>query len=368
MNCDYLVVGSGLTGAAIARLLVDSGHRVRVLDRREYVGDMLADRMHESGIRIGLHGAHYFRTDSEAVWEFAGRFGEFHPYRALVRTQVNNRLENWPVAAGYIRQHVGKGWKPEFTGIAMNFEEASLSMMPRVIYERFIKGYTERQWGAEAATLSSQLAGRFEVRMDDDPYLTPQTKYQGMPTQGFTAWIERMLEGTTLELNYHYLADRRAIRPRNLTIYTGPIDEYFNFSLGRLAYRGQQRKTMHLEDVRRVQPCGQVNYPDAMDGPKIRSIEWKHMMRRDHAGNTRGTILTQETPCSPTNPMEFESPVPDEANEDLFLDYQRLAQQEAGVLFCGPLGEYRYMELDQEISRAMTLARKIVTNRLREAA
>lgn len=368
MSCDYLIVGSGLTGATIARLLADAGNRVQVLDRRPYAGENVADRLHESGIYIGLHGVRYFRTNSDSVWEFANRFGEFHSHRAIVRTQVEGKLENWPVAASYVRQHVGKGWKPEFTGIAMNFEEAALAMMPRAVYERFVKGYTERQWGVPATTLSAQLARRFEIREDDDPYLSPQAKYQGMPTRGYSAWIESMLQGITLELNINYLSDRRAIRPRNLTIYTGPIDEYFNFSLGRLGYRAQQRKTMHLEDVRRALPCGQVNHPDAIDGPKIRSIEWKHLMRRDLAANTRGTVLTQEVPYSPTDPIEYEHPIPDEANEDLFLDYQRIAQQESGVLFCGPLGEYRYFDVDQEIGRAMALAKRIVSNRLREAA
>lgn len=368
MKCDYLVVGSGLTGATMARLLTDAGYRVQVLDRREYAGGNVADHMHESGILVGRHGPHYFRTSSDSIWEFVRRFGEFHSYRAIVRTSVAGFLENWPIASGYIRKTIGKGWKPAFTGVAMNFEEAALSMMPREIYETFVKGYTEKQWGVPATTLSAQLCRRFDVREDDDPYLTPQAKYQGIPSAGYSEWMSQMLRGIDIELNVNYLKDRRAFQPRNLTIYTGPIDEYFNFSLGRLQYRGQKRKTMHFVDVRRVQPCGQVNYPDPGDGQKIRTIEWKHMMRRDLAANTRGTVITEETPYSPTDPGEYEYPVPDEANEDLYMDYQRLAQQESGVLFCGRLGEYRYYDMDQAIGRAMMFAKRILTNRLAEAA
>lgn len=368
MNFDYLVVGSGLTGATIARHLVDGGYRVQVVDRRSYIGETLADRVHESGIIVGLHGPHFFRTDSESVWRFVNRFGAFHTYRAIVRTQIDGRLENWPIAEGYIRRTLGKAWKPDFTGMAMNFEEAALAMMPRAIYDRFIKGYTEKQWGVPANTLSSQLCRRLDVRANDDPYLTPHATFQGIPTAGYSAWLTRMLEGVRVDLNINYLSDRRAFRPRNLTIYTGPIDEYFNFSLGRLSYRGHQRTTKHLVNDRRVLPCAQVNHPDLADGQKVRTIEWKHLMRRDLAGNVRGTVVTEEVPFAATNPMDFECPVPDETNEDLYMDYSRLAQQESSVLFCGRLGEYQYYDMDQEISRAAGFARKILTNRMSEAA
>lgn len=368
MSCDYLIVGSGLTGATMARLLADAGHRVTVLERRAYMGGNVADEMHQSGIMVGLHGPHYFRTNSEQIWDFVTRFAQFHRYAAIVRSSVNGRLENWPISASYIRKLVGKSWKPDFTGTAMNFEEAALSMMPRAIYEQFIKGYTEKQWGTSATNLSAQLCRRFDVREDDNPYLTPSAKYQGIPTDGYSVLMQRMLAGIPMEMNVNYLADRHAIRPRHLTIYTGPIDEYFNFSLGRLQYRGQQRETVWLPETRRVLPCGQVNYPDSSAGPRIRTIEWKHMMRPDLAANTRGTVLTHEVPFSPLNPEAYEYPVPDETNEDLYNDYRRLAQQESHILFCGRLGEYRYYDMDQAIGRAMMLAQRILTQRIAEAA
>ncbi|HVT89391.1 MAG TPA: FAD-dependent oxidoreductase [Tepidisphaeraceae bacterium] len=368
MTCDYLVVGSGLSGATIARHLSDAGCRVQVLERRANLGGNVADVRHESGIYIGQHGPHYFRTSSDQVWQFINRFSEFHPYSAVVKSKVDGKLENWPIAASYIRRTIGRTWQPQYTGIPNNFEEAALSLMPRAIYEKFVKGYTEKQWGMPAQQLAAHLCRRFDVRADDNPHLTPRAKYQAIPTGGYTAMMQRMLNGIPVELSVDYLADRRAIRPRFLTIYSGPIDQYFNYSLGRLQYRGQKRETSYAPNTEWAQPCGQVNYPAVSEGSKLRTIEWKHMMRADLSAKTRGTVLTTETPYTPTNADEYEYPIPDDANEELYLEYQRLASQEAGTLFCGRLGEYRYYDMDQAIGRAMMLAQRILTKTLAEAA
>src|SRR5580698_10522524 len=165
---DYLVIGSGLTGAVIARLLADAGREVLVLERRAHLGGNVHDHTHPSGIRIHTYGPHYFRTSSERIWEFATRFTPFYPYEAALLSRVDGELAQWPIAGGYIERRVGPNWKPDFQGIPANFEEAALAIMPRLIYEKFVKEYNEKQWGVSSRTLSVRLCGRFDIRNDDE--------------------------------------------------------------------------------------------------------------------------------------------------------------------------------------------------------
>lgn len=360
---DYLVVGSGLTGAVIARSLADAGREVLVVDRREHLGGNVHDQTHPSGIRVHTYGPHYFRTSSDEVWEFATRFAAFYEYEASLVSQVDGRLEQWPIAGSYIRRHVGGDWRPEFQGTPRNFEEAALALMPRLVYEKFVKEYNEKQWGVPAHTLSAKLCGRFDVRHDDEPRLKPNAKYQGIPEPGYAEWTGRMLAGIPVILHYDYLKRRHEIKPRKLLVYTGPIDEFFGFDLGKLAYRGQRRTHTYLADVAGfAQPCGQVNNPTHAGGRHIRSLEWKHMMRRDLAQRIAGTVLTTETPFTPAEPTDYEYPFPDDANATLYRRYRSRANALRRVLICGRLGEYRYYDMDQAIARALVLAGRIVAN------
>ena len=171
---DYVVVGSGLTGAVIARLLADAGREVLVVDRRPHPGGNVHDTVRQGGIRVHTYGPHYFRTNSESVWRFVNRFAHFYRYEAVLASLVDGRYERWPVAAEYIRRTVSDAWQPAFSGTPSNFEEASLAMMPESVYRSFVKGYTEKQWGVTARSLSADLAGRFDVRTDDDLRLKRQ--------------------------------------------------------------------------------------------------------------------------------------------------------------------------------------------------
>lgn len=359
MRTDYLIVGSGLTGAVIARLLTDEGRSVLVLDRRSHFGGNVHDHAHPSGIRIHTYGPHYFRTSSPELWAFVTRFAEFYDYQSCLKTHVDGGYENWPIAGSYIRRTVGANWKPEFTGTPANFEEASLAMMPRLIYEKFVKGYSEKQWGVPASELSAGLAKRFDVREDDDPRLF-RHKYQGIPVHGYAALMARMLDGIPVMLNCDYLKRREDFEYRRMLVFTGPIDEFFGWDLGRLQYRGQRRDHMYLPEQDQVQPCGQVNNPDPDAGPHIRTLEWKHMMQPAFAGRIRGTVLTREITVSPTDPNEFEYPFPSKANEALYEQYRVRADALSRVLICGRLGEYRYYDMDQAIGRAMLLARRLL--------
>lgn len=359
-TADYVVVGSGLTGAVIARSLRDAGRDVVVVERREHLGGNVHDHLHFSGIRIHTYGPHYFRTNSDALWAFVTRFAEFYPYVAELRSEVDGVAEQWPIAASYIRRTVGNTWTPAFVGTPTNFEEASLAMMPEPVYRKFVKGYTEKQWGVPAHTLSAELAKRFDVREDDDPRLMRHA-FQGIPRQGYTAWMTAMLDGISVEFGVDFLQQRQRWHARRCLIFTGPIDEYYGFDLGRLMYRGQRRTHHFHADVPGfLLPAGQVNHPDPRSGPQIRTLEWKRMMPPDAARTIRGTVLTQETPFTPDGTEGFEYPFPDEANRRLYEAYRRRVEADAGLMICGRLGEYRYYDMDQAIGRALMLSRRLL--------
>ena len=360
MDAEFLIVGSGLTGGVIARELTDAGRSVRVLERRRHVGGNVHDTDHESGIRIHSYGPHYFRTNDDDLWAFVNRFGAFYRYEASLKSWVDGRYENWPIAGSYIRRILGDHWTPDFKGEPKNFEEASLAMMPRPIYEKFVKGYSEKQWGVPASQLSANLAKRFDVREDDEARLV-RHRYQGIPVRGYAHLMRSMLDGIEVLPRVDYLQNRSAFQGQRLTIFTGPIDEFFDFDLGRLKYRGQVRTHDYLPDVEFHQPCGQVNNPDPDNGPHIRTIEWKHIMPRDVAAEIRGTVITREVTVTPASPEDYEYPFPDDENGGLFRRYRERARQVEGLLICGRLGEYRYYDMDQAIARARMLARRILS-------
>lgn len=356
MQVDYLIVGSGLTGAVIARTLADAGREVLVVDRRSHIGGNVYDHAHSSGIRIHTYGPHYFRTSCDRIWEWAKRFGEFYRYEAAILSDIRGELAPWPIQADYIRKKIGESWEPEFTGVPSHLEEAALSMMPRLIYERFVKEYNEKQWGVPCVSLGPDLCKRFDVRTNGDARLTPHAKYQGIPVNGYAAWTRAMFDGIPVVLNYDYLQHRSDITARKSLVFTGPIDEFFGFDLGRLQYRGQKRHHEYHQNANYVQRRGQVNNPLHFGGPHIRTLEWKHMMQPEVANRITGSVVTTETPFSPENPSDYEYPFPDNANARLYDQYRKRADAADNLLIAGRLGEYRYYDMDQAIGRAMMLA------------
>jgi UDP-galactopyranose mutase len=358
MVIDYLIAGSGLTGAVIARELSDRGFRVLVLERRAQIGGNVHDYHHSSGIRIHSYGPHYFRTDDENIWQYVNRFSRFYRYEPELKSFVDGAYENWPISGRYLNQSAGPDWLPSFTGTPANFEEASLAMMPEEVYRKFVKGYTEKQWGVNAGDLSPDLARRFDVRMDNDPRLV-RHRHQGIPVEGYASFMLNLLSGIPVLLNFDYLLHRDFMKPRCKLIFTGPIDEYFGYRFGRLKYRGQIRKDTYIPDAEYIQPCGQVNNPDAGNGEHIRILEWKHMMQQEHARRISGTVLTSETPCTPVSSDHYEYPFPDRHNAELYSRYRAEADKIGDVLICGRLGEYQYYDMDRAIARALALAAEL---------
>jgi UDP-galactopyranose mutase len=359
MESDYLIIGSGLTGAVIARKLADAGKSVLVLERRSHLGGNVHDHFHASGIRVHTYGPHYFRTNDEDLWRFVNRFAEFYKYEAAIKSFVDDAYENWPVTGSYVQRIAGKDWKPVFTGPPANFEEASLAMMPEIVYEKFVKGYTEKQWGVPARTLSAQLARRFDVRADDETRLM-RHKFQGLPKAGYAGLMRNLLDGIRVILDCDYLRHKNEFSARAGIVFTGPIDEFFSCDLGHLKYRGQKREQEFLPDIDFAQPCAQVNNPDPANGPHLRTLEWKHMMEPADARRISGTVLTRETTITPADANDFEYPFPDAANAQLCAAYRERAQKITGLLICGRLGEYRYYDMDQAIARALILAERLL--------
>ena len=362
MSSKIHIVGSGLTGATIARLLHDQGHDVSVFERRAQVGGNVHDFVHPSGIRVHSYGPHYFRTNSEAIWTFVQRFGSFFPYRAVVKSFVDGQYENWPISAAYLRrigaaQYLNTRISSPATLSARNFEAAALQLMPAEVYEKFVKNYTSKQWGIAPRQLSADLVKRFEVH-HDDPHLTPGYRWQGIPADGYAQWMSKMLEGIKVHLGVDYLQHQQAFEPATYTVFTGAIDAFFGFDLGRLHYRGQQREHEYLPTTAWYQPCAQVNNPALENGAHIRTLEWKHLMPEAQQAEIQGTVITRETPFSPHDIDQYEYPFPDTINQQLYQQYRQRAQRIPNLLICGRLGEYRYYDMDQAIGRAMMLVQK----------
>jgi UDP-galactopyranose mutase len=360
IKADYIIVGSGLTGGTIARRLADAGREVLVLERRGHVGGNVYDHAHPCGIRIHTYGPHYFRTSSDELWEFVNRFTSFYAFEAVLKSYVDGQFENWPIAGSYIRRAIGETWRPQFQGVPGNFEEASLSLMPRQIYEKFVRSYSEKQWGVPARSLSAGLAKRFDVRLDDEPRLM-RHKYQGLPADGYAAFTRNLLRGVPVLTGVDYLLTPESFEAREKLIFTGPIDEFYNYEWGRLAYRGQRRTHEYLPHIDWAQPVCQVNNPDPGNGPHIRTLEWKHMMPREFADRIRGTVLTREVTVTPSDSDQYEYPFPDDANARIYARYRKRADATSRLMICGRLGEYRYYDMDQAIARATQLAERLLS-------
>jgi UDP-galactopyranose mutase len=358
IKADFVIVGAGLTGSSIARILTDHGQNVIILDRKSHVAGNVYDYRHESGAMIHKYGPHYFRCGSEKIWNFLNRFTDFYDWSATLRSKVNGEYLNWPVNQDYIEKLAGKNWEL-FKGEPSNFEEACLAKMPVQLYELFIKGYTEKQWGVNTTDLDKELAVRITINKSNVNTLTPNHKWNALPRNGYTEMVRNMIDGIPVELEYDYLENKENVVANKLLIFTGPIDEFFSYKYGKLKYRGQNRRIEHLKDVDQYQPCIQVNYPNIED-PRIRTIEWKHLMHPDEKAKVDGTLLTHETPFTPENANQYEYPFPDKINKNLYEQYKAETQQLDKVLICGRLGEYRYYDMDQAIGRAMKLASEIL--------
>ena len=369
MAYDYLIVGAGLYGAVTAERLRAAGNTVLVVDRRPHVGGNVYTEKVE-GINVHVYGAHIFHTNNREVWEYVQRFARFNRFTNSPVANYKGELYSLPFnmytfnrmwgvvtpeeAAAKIAEQ-----RAEIRGEPKNLEEQAISLVGRDVYEKLVKGYTEKQWGRPCDSLPAFIIRRLPVRLTfDNNYFN--ALFQGIPVGGYTKMVENMLDGTEVRLGVDYLANKAELDAlAERVIYTGPIDAYYGFRFGPLEYRSVRFETETL-DIPNFQGNAAVNYTDA-ETPWTRIIEHKWFeFGKDEAGNDLPkTVISREYSSEWKPGDEPYYPVNDEKNGKLYARYRELADAENKVLFGGRLGEYKYYDMDQVIAAALAAAGKV---------
>lgn len=362
MKYDYLVVGAGLFGAVFARQCADAGKSVLVIDKRPHIaGNVYTEPV--EGINVHVYGAHIFHTNNKTVWNYVNRFAEFNRFTNSPVANYRGELYSLPFnmytfnrmwgvvtpeeAAAKIQEQRAAAGITE----PKNLEEQAISLVGTDIYEKLIKGYTEKQWGRDCRDLPAFIIKRLPVRLTfDNNYFN--ALYQGIPMGGYTQMVANMLEGIEVRLNTDYLADRENLDAlARKVVYTGPIDAFFDYRLGTLQYRSVRFETEVL-DMPNFQGNAAVNYTDR-ETPWTRIIEHKWF----EFGDQPKTVISREYSSEWSKGDEPYYPVNDERNGALYLQYKALAQGESKVIFGGRLGEYKYYDMDAVIASALELSR-----------
>lgn len=367
---DYLVVGAGLFGAVFAHEAKQAGKRVLVIDRRSHVGGNTYTE-DVGGIPVHRYGAHIFHTDDEEVWNYVRQFARFNRFTNAPLARYGDELYHlpfnmntfhrmWGVSVPDEAKAIIEEQRKEITGEPKNLEEQAISLVGRDIYEKLVKGYTEKQWGRSCASLPAFIIRRLPVRFTyDNNYFND--RFQGIPEDGYTALTEKLLEGIEIRLNTDFAGIRKD-NPAERTVYTGPVDAYFDHCLGRLEYRSLRFETKMLRDTANYQGNAVVNYTEAKV-PYTRIIEHKHFAwGRTDVLDLPYTVITYEYPKQGQEGDEPYYPVNDARNNELYLRYRALAEKEGNVLFGGRLGTYRYLDMDDTIRLALDAARKAFRN------
>lgn len=360
---DYLIVGSGLYGSIFAREATDKGYKCLVVDKREHVGgNVYTERV--EGINVHKYGAHIFHTNNKRVWDFVNRFAVFNRFTNSPVANYKGELYSlpfnmytfnkmWGVVTPEEAERKIEEQRREIVGEPRNLEEQAISLVGRDIYEKLIKGYTEKQWGRDCRDLPSFIIKRLPVRLTfDNNYFN--ALYQGIPVGGYTKMIERILEGIEVKLGVDYLENKEKWdRMARKVVYTGPIDAYFGYSLGTLEYRSVRFETETL-DVPNYQGNAAVNYTDR-DTPWTRIIEhkWFEFGKDEDGNDIPKTVISREYSSEWKPGDEPYYPVNDERNSGLYKKYKALADREENVIFGGRLGEYKYYDMDAVIASVL---------------
>lgn len=359
MNPGVLVVGAGFAGSVCARELADAGWRVEVIDKRPHIGGNAYDKYDEHGILIHPYGPHIFHTNAKRIVDWLSRFTEWRPYEHRVLASVDGQLLPIPINRTTLNRLYGQSldeagaaaWLErvrEPHSPIRTSEDVVLNSVGRDLCDKFFRGYTRKQWGLDLSELSAGVAARIPTRTnDDDRYFTDT--YQIMPAAGYTAMFKRMLDHPriSVRLGVDYFTQRESVQTRH-TIYTGPIDAFFDYRYGHLPYRSLRFEHEYLRGVDQYQIVGTVNYPN--DHVYTRITEFKHLTGQAHAG----TSIVREYPCADGDPYY---PIPRPANEVLFKKYQALAETRTNVTFVGRLAQYRYYNMDQVVATALNATR-----------
>lgn len=366
-NYDYLVVGAGLSGAVLAQQLAEHGNkRVLVVDRRSYVaGTAYTEQV--GAIHVHKHGAHIFRTDDKAIWEYVNSFGEFRPYVHSPMARYRAEMYNLPFNMNTFHQLWGVNTPDEaklMIGLTrvkcdnpQNLEEFALSEVGEIIYEKFIKWYTEKQWGVSCTELPPDTMKRIPIRFTYDNNYYKNKPYQGIPKDGYTAIVSNMLNDVRISVELQADSIDVDSVPHTIPVlFTGRIDEFYHNKFGALGYR-----TLRFEEERKetsnYQGCSVVNYTDKST-PFTRIIEHKHFTDAE----STYTIITREYPAEFTEGSEAYYPMLDETNRNLYRKYLEYAHMhDPNVIFCGKLGNYQYMDMEDVVKCATQLAKLLLT-------
>lgn len=360
---DYLIVGSGLFGAVFAQVMHENGKNCFVIDKRDHLGGNIYTK-NEDGIQIHRYGAHIFHTDKEKVWRYINRFAHFNHYINSPLAYYKGTLYNlpfnmntfsklWQINTPKEAKQIIHAQCEKYKDIKpANLEEQALQLCGDDIYYTFIKEYTEKQWGRPATELPVSIIQRvpFRFTYDNNYFNDP---YQGIPKEGYTALIDRLLEGVHTQTNADYLTNRAYFRKlAKKVLFTGCIDAFFEHQFGKLAYRSLRFEHNHLP-TDNFQGNAVVNYNEAAI-PYTRILEHKHF----DFGTQSFTVITKEYPQEYTASEEPYYPINDNYNTAQLQQYQQLATEDPTILFGGRLGQYAYFDMDDTIEAALSLARK----------
>ena len=365
---DYLIVGSGLFGAIFAHEATKSGKKCLVIEKRNNIGGNIYTE-NVKGINVHRYGAHIFHTSNKEIWNYINQFAEFNRYTNSPVANYKNELYNLPFNMNTFNKLWGVITPSEAiekieeekkeAGIKQpkNLEEQAISLVGTTIYEKLIKGYTEKQWGRRCTELPSFIIKRLPVRLIyDNNYFN--NKYQGIPIGGYTSIIEKMLKNIEVKLNYDYFEHKDELENiSDKIVFTGPIDKFYEYKFGKLEYRSLRFETEEL-DIGNYQGNAVVNYTD-YETPYTRIIEHKHFEYAKSLGNeetedvSKFTIITKEYPMTWDETKEPYYPINNEKNNELYNKYKGLSEKDNKVIFGGRLGTYKYYDMDKVIEEAL---------------
>jgi len=359
MKYDFLIVGAGLFGATFAHEMKKKGKRCLVIDRRPHIGGNAYTENIE-GINVHKYGAHIFHTDNERIWNYINQFAEFNDFVNSPLAKIDDEIYNlpfnmntfnklWNVSTPEEAKEKIKIQTLKLNHEPTNIEEYALSTVGKDIYEKLIKGYTEKQWGRSCSDLPVSIIKRLPLRFTyDNNYFN--SRYQGIPKGGYTKLVEKMLDGIDVELNCDFFKKYKDFKTiADKLVFTGMIDEFYGYCFGPLEYRSLKFKES-VEDIKDYQNNAVVNYT-GKEVPYTRIIEHKHF----EFGMQPNTIISKEYPCEWEPGKNAYYPISDENNEKLYKKYQELAAGEKDVIFGGRLGEYKYYNMDETIASSIKI-------------
>ena len=363
MKYDYLIVGAGLYGSIFAHEANKKGKKCLVIDKRNHIGGNVYTKEIE-GVQVHMYGAHIFHTSNKAVWDYIQQFAEFNRYTNSPVANYKGEIYNLPfnmntfnkmwgvITPQQAKEKIAEQIAQNKVDKPKNLEEQAINLVGKDIYEKLIKGYTEKQWGRRAKELPPEIIKRLPVRfIYDNNYFNDD--YQGIPIGGYTAMIEKMLEGIEVRLHTDFFENRENFMMQaSKIIYTGPIDEFFDYRYGELEYRSVSFET-EVIDEENYQGNAVVNYTE-YDVPYTRIIEHKHF----EFGSQSKTVISKEYPSTWKKGEEPYYPINDEKNNVLYNRYKKLADKEENIIFGGRLGLYKYMDMHHVVAEVLALMEK----------